>query len=232
MEVVNGNERPRTFAVLWVVLAFGLGLGSGFLVWGREVKPTPTTQAAQQQVTPQGPVQRYDVPVDDDPAIGPADAPITLIEFSDYVCPFCGRWYQEVFKKIRAEYPDKVRIVYRDFPLYSIHPDAQPAAEAANCANEQGAYWEYHDKLFTGGKFGKEVYLQYAQELGLDLQKFQDCIESGKYASEIQADYQFASGLGVRSTPTFFLNGIAIVGAQPWEVFKQVIDQELAGEIP
>jgi protein-disulfide isomerase len=180
----------------------------------------------------QGAVKRYNVSTDDDPAIGPSNAPITLIEFSDFQCPYCRSWHEQVYNRLRQEYPDKVRIVYRDFPLFSIHPDAEPAAEAANCANEQGKFWEFSDRLFSGSQLGEQTYLGYANDLGLDLDKFKTCIQSGRFRDEVMGDYQYASSLGVQSTPTFFLNGLPLVGAQPYEVFKQVIDKELAGEIP
>ncbi|MGB6421708.1 MAG: thioredoxin domain-containing protein [Anaerolineales bacterium] len=182
--------------------------------------------------TPQQ-VKRYDVPEGDNPSLGSEDAPITIIEFSDYECPFCRRWHDEVFDKIRDEYPDQVRFVYRDFPLTSLHPNAVPAAEAASCANEQDAFWEFSEMLYSDEYgFGEEAYVKYAQVLELDVPGFEECIEEGRYSDEVQADYEFASSLGVRSTPTFFLNGIAVVGAQPFEVFQDVIEKELAGEIP
>lgn len=222
-----------------VPLAFVLGLGAGYLIWspkgGGEGQTAGQPVAAAQpaaQGTPQK-VTRYDVPVDDDPAIGPASAAITIVEFSDYQCPYCTKWQEEVLPLIQQAYPDQVRLVYRDFPLTSIHPEAFPAAEAANCAGEQGAYWPYHDKLF-GEQYGlgAEAYQKYATEVGLDMQKFNDCTSSKRYQDEINRDLDFATNLGVRSTPTFFINGIALVGAQPFEVFKDVIDKELAGEIP
>ena len=219
------------FYALMVPLAFVLGLGVGYLFWGRQAA-APTQAAGQVETQQPQAVKRYDVPVDDDPAIGPEDAPITIIEFSDYECPYCRRWYDQVFLRLRQEYPDKVRIVFRDFPLSSIHPNATAAAEAANCAGEQDAYWDFHGKLFTGEGLNNNLYVQYAKDLGLNVEDFQACLESGRYQSEVQADYKYASDLGVQSTPTFFLNGIPIVGAQPWDVFKQVIDKELAGEIP
>jgi protein-disulfide isomerase len=130
-------------------------------------------------------------------------------------------------------YGDQIRFVYRDFPLESIHANAKPAAEAANCANEQGEFWEYHDKLFSMELgLSSEAYQEYATQLGLDIDEFQECFESGRYQEEVQLDFEFAANLGVRSTPTFFVNGIAVVGAQPFEVFQQVIEKELAGEIP
>lgn len=218
-------------------LAFVVGLSVGYLFWGRQplsqrsAAPQATPQAAAQDERPQA-VKRYDVPVDDDPILGPEKAQITLIEFSDYECPYCRRWHEEVFNRLVEEYSDQIRFVYRDFPLSSMHPEATPAAEAANCANEQGAFWQFHALLFSSSDLSSETYLQYATELNLDVQKFTACVESGKYSAEVEADYQYAAELGVRSTPTFFINGLPVVGAQPYDVFKDIIDRELAGEIP
>jgi protein-disulfide isomerase len=242
----------RYYPVL-IPLAFMLGLLAGYFTWGKspaelsnsgQANLVPTSPAAQapvsqpEQVAAQDPqatpqVIRYNVPVDGNPVLGPEDAPITLIEFSDIECPYCRRWHLEVFPQLRAAYPDQIRYVFRDFPLTSIHPKAVPAAVAAHCANEQGMYWEFNQKLFemTAG-LSSDAYLQYAADLNLDLNSFQECFESGRYEKEVLADMEWAANLGVRSTPTFFLNGIALVGAQPFEVFKNVIDKELAGEIP
>jgi protein-disulfide isomerase len=224
------------FYLLVAPVAFVVGLAVGFLFWGRAGSP-PAAQAPQAAAAEQGQAQqqaykRYDVPEDDDYTIGPENAPITIIEFSDYECPFCRRWYQETYLRLREEYGDRVRIVYRDFPLYSIHPEAEPAALAANCAGEQGKYWEYHDLLFSSEGLGEEYYLQFAEQLGLDAGQFKACLESEKYKDEVTADYEFASNLGVNSTPTFFVNGIPVVGAQPFDVFQQIIEKELAGELP
>ena len=190
------------------------------------------------QGNPQAPVEtpqvvRYDVPVDDDPALGSEDAPITIIEFSDYECPYCRQWHTEVYSQLLDTYGDQIRFVYRDFPLESIHANAIPAAQAANCAFEQDNFWDYHDKLFSMELgLSPDAYLEYASQLGLDEEQFQECIDSGRYQEEVQSDFEFAANLGVRSTPTFFINGIAVVGAQPFEIFEQVIERELAGEIP
>ena len=130
-------------------------------------------------------------------------------------------------------YGDKVRLVYRDFPLYGVHPNAESAAEAANCAGEQDQYYDFHNLLLSGQKeFGAETYSQYAQSLKLNMDTFKSCMDEHRYLAEVKADYEYASQLGVRSTPTFFVNGLAVVGAQPFEVFQQVIDLELAGKIP
>lgn len=235
-EITITLQRWHIYALL-MPLVFGLGLGAGYLIWGRLMVESVPETAAGATVT-QDPaanpaVPRYDVPVDDDPAIGPDNAAITIVEFSDYECPYCRQWHSEVFTKLMEEYPEQVRLVYRDFPLSSIHPNAIPAALAANCANEQGKFWPFHERLFSMELgLSDQAYQDYATALGLNVQSFSECLESDRYQAEVEADYQFAAELGVRSTPTFFINGIAVVGAQPFEVFQQVIDKELAGEIP
>ncbi len=232
-------KRSHVYAAL-LPLAFVVGLAVGYIFWGRTIPETtaPTTadaapaQAAQVQAEPQQ-VQRYDIPEDDDPVWGSDDAPITIIEFSDYECPYCRRWHLEVWPQIQESYPDQVRLVYRDFPLTTIHPNATPAAAAANCAGEQGTYWEFSELLFSMELgLDKNAYEQYASNLSLDLDAFSDCLDSGRQNEEVMADYEYAASLGVRSTPTFFVNGIPLVGAQPFEVFQNLIEQELSGEIP
>jgi protein-disulfide isomerase len=222
-------QRPFVYSLLIPVI-FVLGIGSGFLIWGR-TPPANATPSALATATVQ--VRRYDVPVDDDPFLGPEDAAITIIEFSDYQCRFCKKWHDEVLDRMLANYPGQIRFVYRDFPLISMHPGAAPAAEAADCAGEQGSYWPFYQALFSMKyDLTTEAYQQYAAELGLDTQAFAECLADQRYESEVMGDYNYAVNLGVSSTPTFFINGIPIVGAQPYEVFKQIIDQELAGEIP
>jgi protein-disulfide isomerase len=219
---------------------FGLGFAAGYLVRDRVVSSEQAiaqseTATAPEQASPQNTerkVTRYEVPVDDDPSLGPIDAPITIIEFGDYECPFCRKWYIEVLPKLMDKYPQKIRFVYRDFPLTSIHGNAMSAAEAAHCAGEQDAYWQFHEKLFSMDLgLSTEAYQQYARQLKLDMDAFEACLQERRYQEEVEADFDFAARLGVRSTPTFFINGIAIVGAQPSEVFEQVIDLELAGEL-
>lgn len=232
-------KRSHLYAAL-LPLAFVVGLAAGYLFWGRSASPVARQAAPAQQANQGQPAQeqaaqsvrRYDVPEDDDPSLGPADAPITIIEFSDYECPYCRKWYNEVFLRLQRDYAKEVRIVFRDFPLSSIHPNAIPAAVAANCAGEQGAYWEYHNLLFSSSDLDPETYLEYARQLKLDQKAFQTCLEDGKNEEEVMADYQYAAALGVRSTPTFFVNGIPVIGAQPYDVFSELIEKELLGEIP
>lgn len=232
-------KQSHFYAVV-TVLAFAVGVLLGYVVWGYDPSGGKNSQTASQPsgpvaeapVTPQSKYTRYDIPTEGFYSIGPKDAPITIVEFSDYQCPFCRRWHAQVYQPLLAAYPGKIKLVYRNLPLTSIHPDALGAAEAALCAGEQDAYWPYHEKLFSSENLGNQTYVQYAQELSLNMDKFQSCIKDHKYQAAVEADSDFAVNLGVSSTPTFFINGLAIVGAQPLDVFKQVIDKELAGEIP
>src|SRR5512138_3617592 len=191
-------KATHVYAVL-VVLAFAAGILVGYVAWGRV---TPAAVVVQQQAAPADAAAaatstpqyvRYKIPTDGYPSLGPADAPITLVEFADYQCPFCRAWEQETYQPLLAAYPGKIRIVYRDFPLTSIHPNAMPAAEAGQCADEQGKFWEYHDKLFSGESLSDDIYKQYAQELGLDMVKFNDCLSTHKFAQQIQDDSNFAT---------------------------------------
>jgi protein-disulfide isomerase len=235
-------RRPWLLVFLPVVF-FALGIGSGYLVWGHRWNPAipggtvkaDTNIAAEPtvEITIPEKLTRYEIPLGNAPVWGKEDAPITLVEFSDYQCPYCKQWYDEVLSPLMAEYPDKVRFVYRDFPLASIHDEAVGAAAAARCAGEQDKYWEYHNALFdrTYG-LGDDSYEKYAQDLKLDMSAFNKCVTDGRYRQEVTDGIQEASTLGVRSTPTFFLNGIPIEGALPYSFFKQVIDLELAGKLP
>jgi protein-disulfide isomerase len=165
----------------------------------------------------------------DDPVWGPEDAPVVMVEFSDFQCPYCHRFATETLPQIRQTYGDKVRFIYRDFPLSSIHPQAEKAAEAGQCAQEQGKFWELHDLMFENqGALMVDDLKGYAQEAGLDAATFSDCLDSGKTAQEIQRDYQDGQVAGVTGTPGFLVNGVLVVGAQPFSVFQQVLDQLLA----
>ena len=217
--------------VLAIVVVFMWFSGSGNSPGAANV-PVPTQQQqAPQQQQPQE-AARVNVDLDDDPVLGKKDAPITIVEFGDYQCPFCGRAFQQTFPQIKKDYIDtgKAKYVFRDFPL-SFHPNAQPAAEASECAHEQGKFWEFHDTLFTNQEsLGKDFYLKLAGDLKLDVAKFTQCIDSNKYKQEVEDDFNAGSQYGVSGTPSFFINGVRLVGAQPYAAFKQVIDQELAGK--
>ena len=187
--------------------------------------PAPTPPAPQ----PQEPT-RLQVSADDDAFKGEADAPVTIIEFSDYECPFCARFYTQTLPSLEQQYINtgKVKFVYRDFPL-SFHQNAQKAAEAAECAGDQGEYWGMHDKIFENQQsLSVANFKQWASDLGLNSEEFDSCLDSSRFASEVNADFSEGQSYGVTGTPAFFINGIKLVGAQPFSAFKQIIDQELA----
>ena len=164
----------------------------------------------------------------DDPSEGPASAPITLVEFSDFQCPFCQR-VMPTMKEIRQKYGDKVRVVWKDFPLTQIHPQAFEAAVAGNCAREQGKFWELHDRLFPNQQALQPEFLKrYAVDAGVDAEKFNACLDSSKYQQRVQDAIEAGTKLGVSSTPTVFINGRVVSGAQPYNVFAAIIDEELA----
>ena len=171
---------------------------------------------------------RYSVALaQDDPVRGNPAARVTIIEFSDFQCPFCAR-VNPTLAKVRETYGDKVKIVWKDYPLPN-HPQAPKAAEAAHCAAEQGKYWEMHDVMFANQRALEVPALkQSATGLGLDMAKFNHCLDSGQYASKVAGGTTQGDKLGVNSTPTLYVNGRPVIGAQPFEVFKAAIDEELA----
>lgn len=174
------------------------------------------------------PVLRVDLKVDGAPFKGNADAPVTIVEFSDFHCPFCRR-VLPTLTQIESRYGDKVRLVFRDFPIDNLHPGARKGHEAARCANEQGQFWPYHDKLFANApKASPEELKGYAKEVGLDVAAFERCFESGKYRAAVQQDIERGKQAGVTGTPAFFINGRLVTGAQPLSVFARIIDDELA----
>jgi protein-disulfide isomerase len=165
------------------------------------------------------------------PVLGPAAAPVTIVEWSDFQCPYCGR-VEPTLQQLRQEYKGRIKLVWKNQPL-SFHPNAMPAAEAAMAAFEQGndKFWAFHDKLFARqGDLGPALYDELASQVGLDLAKFHASIASHKNAAAIQADMAAGSAAGADGTPTFFVNGRKVVGAVPLEQFKQAIDAELSAQ--
>jgi protein-disulfide isomerase len=245
------DSKLTVYLLLGLALGLVLGGSIGYLYAlatynvGTTAKVDAPSQTQQPQITgppatpPQTPPPEIiDIDmeelVDDDPAKGDENAPVVIVEFSDFQCPFCERWAQETLPQLTQTYIDtgKVKLVYRDFPLSSIHPEAQKAAEAAECARDQGKFWEYHDTLFenrmdwTG--VGAAKFKQYSADLGLDTNAFDDCLDSDKYKDEVLNDLNAGGSVGVTGTPTFFINGKKLVGAQPFENFKTAIEEALA----
>ena len=178
------------------------------------------------------PIVRAEVAVGGAPVRGAADAPVILVEFSDFHCPFCKR-VQPTLAQLLERYPGKVKLAYRDFPIDSLHPQARRAAEAARCARDQGKFWEYHDLLFAGPPSAAPESLdRSAGQIGLDLVAFEGCLSSGVHAAAVQRDVDEGARLGLNGTPAFFINGRPLTGAQPLEAFVRIVEEELrsAGE--
>lgn len=223
---------------LLLVVVFAVGLLTGYGIWGYKPEPKPTI---------------YNIETAGFPSLGPADAPIVIVEFSDYQCPYCWKWYDQVYKPLLEEYSGKVRLVFRNYPL-SFHPNAMASAEAALCAGDQNAYWEFHNTLFDSyltlyqedqsRVLDQATYNQFASKLGLNVVTFERCMSSHKYQQFILDDVKYANNLpvdivadengnasaepAVGGTPTFFINGHRLGGAYPLEEFKKIIDAELA----
>lgn len=201
----------------------------------------PAPQPTQAQPTPSAP-QIIQVSLDDDPVKGNPNAPVTVIEFSDFQCPFCSRFYTQTLPALEENYINtgKIKLVYRDLPLDNLHPNARPAHIAAECADEQGKFWEYHDVLFSNqGEWNRLSSIdlnsklnQYATSMGLNSASFGSCLSSKSVADEVQADYLQATQYGATGTPTFFIGTekdgfIKLVGAQPYSAFQAAIDAQL-----
>ena len=193
-----------------------------FLVVVTFVKGEDTPSLAEQILTK----NRYEIQTYGYPSIGPENAPIVIVEFSDFTCQYCGVFARTTFPVLISKYSKDIRFVYRHAPLGPA--SSFEAAKASMCAYDQDYFWEYHDALFENqDRLGAGLYTEIAASLELDLPAFNACLENNDYMDLIEADLDFALTTGVRATPTFFINGLALVGAQPAEVFVEVIDAEL-----
>ena len=208
------------------------------------ITPTQTVPQTNPQPTsnPNQPNTKIFVSYHDSPMKGNQNAPVTIVEFSDFQCPFCERFFSQTLPQLEQNYLDsgKARLVYRDFPLESIHPNAVAASLAAQCANEQGKFWQYHDMLFGNQDQWANLdsgnttttFKQYAVQLDLNSNNFNTCLDSSKYLGVVQKNFQDGTMHSVSGTPTFFIGDdkdgyVQLVGAQPYSVFQQTIDQEL-----
>ncbi|HZT78450.1 MAG TPA: thioredoxin domain-containing protein [Vicinamibacterales bacterium] len=176
------------------------------------------------------PLRRFRLDTAGEPALGPADAPVTLVEFSDFHCPFCKRLEDtKTLPQLRERYGDRLRIVWIDDPLDSLHPQSRAAHQAAQCAAEQGRFWAFHDQLYVGAPKSRGDLDAVARTIGLDTEAFDACVASGRTRAAVERGVDQARRLSVSGTPTFFVNGRPLVGAQPLEAFIRVIDEELVG---
>jgi protein-disulfide isomerase len=172
------------------------------------------------------PGERHEVALDGAPVRGPEGAKVTIVEFGDFQCPFCTR-VNTTLQQVREQYPDDVKLVFKHLPL-RIHPQAPGAHAAAEAAHRQGRFWEMHDKIFANqGDLAPETFVAYAQQIGLDVDAFKKDVASDDVKQRVDADTREAQKLGVSGTPAFFINGKYLAGAQPFEAFKQRIDEEL-----
>jgi protein-disulfide isomerase len=223
----------RAHIRLAAVLLLGFVLGYGAATLRDRKLPEGPPVASRGSVSPETPPETLPaaaepirVDVAGRPAWGPQRAAVTVVEFTDYQCPFCARHFRETYDQILAANPGRVRYVIRNFPVTTLHPDAQKAAEAAECALDQGKFWEYHKALFERSpKLPLDSLKGIAARLGLNRSKFEGCLDSGKKAPVILHDVQDGQRYGVRGTPTFFINGRIVVGAQPITVFQAAIDR-------
>lgn len=227
-------------AVLGILLIVSLFTG-GFGIGGNDTNKGSNGGTVQQPTNPtqpSAPSAVVDVDVDDDPVIGDKNAPVTIVEFSDFQCPFCQRFYQQSYLQIKEKYVDtgKVKVVFRDFPL-SIHQYAQASAEAAECVRDQtndATYFAFHDKLFetqtSWASVGESAIVDLAGQMdGVDKAKVQKCLDDGKFSQEVSDDFNYGISVGVSGTPTVFVNGVRIVGAQPYAAFESAIESALEG---
>jgi len=237
--------------IIGIVLSLiAVAFFSGYTVGSQSVQPLVIQENPQSKNTTPQPTQtppaearRILVSLSDDPVKGNPNAPVTIVEFSDFQCPFCARFFTQTLPQIQQDYiaSDKVKLVFRDFPLDSIHPNAISASIAAHCANEQAKFWEYHNKLFEGqtqwaslgASDATKTFIQYASELGLDSDNFNSCLDSTKSFDEINNDYEDGRNYGVTGTPAFFIGNdkdgyVTVIGAKPYSEFKQIIDNELS----
>lgn len=203
----------------------------------KEVVKEEVQQPQEQVQEPQGPevlgVEDQAEIIKDALAVkGPEDAKVTIVEFSEYQCPYCQKYVEAAYQDIMTNYGDQVRYIFRDYPL-PFHSNAQIAAEAARCAGDQGQYWDFHDLLFANQadwsalEDSQEALIGYAGQLGLNQLDFTNCLQEGKFTQQIKDDMALGQKVGVSGTPSFFVNGQMLVGAQPYSAFEALIKQEL-----
>lgn len=237
-DLVKKLNTNQLLIILLILAAFLIGVlvtKIQYLEKGLGSNTIPTGQAQNQQLQQglqQG--QKVDVSVGKLPVLGKENAKVTVIEFADFQCPFCEKWFTESAGNLIKDYVNtgKVRFAYRHFAF--LGEESNWAAEASNCANDQGKFWQYHDYLFKNqkgenqGAFTKDKLKGFASVLGLNTSAFNSCLDNGKYVSAVADDTAAGQTAGVTGTPTIFVNGQAIVGAQPYSALKALIDQELS----
>ncbi len=223
----------RTVALVVVALAVGFAGGVGYALALLDrtsvAEPRSPQVAAPVEDAPAEGISALDIDLEGRAFLGEPDAPVTVIEMTDYECPFCRRHRQQVLGDLLAEYGGRIRYYSLHFPLTSIHPLAFRASEAAECAHDQGRFWEYNEAMFDSTeRLVPETLIALAGDVDMDVAVFSQCLTSGSKRDVVVGDIQAGQSLGVRGTPTFFINGKLLSGARPLDVFRKVIDAELA----
>lgn len=240
LSFLSNLKTTQLLVTLLIVAAFLIGVlvtKVQYLEKGQGTTALPTAQAPSQGNQPPAPGVKVDVANGNLPYLGNKNAKVVMVDFSDFECPFCKKYFDETYAQIKKDYIDTGKIVYyyRHFPL-SFHPAAKPAAIASECANEQGKFWEFHDLVFkeqakiTGQtpEGTTQALKAFAASLNLNASQFGSCLSSEKYKDNVEKDTKEGEAAGVNGTPTFFVNGMSLVGAQPYSAFQTLIDQELA----
>ena len=214
--------------VLALVIGFGAGIGvDRFLL---RSNPAAVDASLLEQQSGFRQPSSIQIPLEGRPFLGPADAPVTIVEFTDYQCPFCALHSQDNFPRLLREFQGQVRYVVLNFPITSIHPGADQAGQAAECAAAQGKFWVYHDMLFRNqASQHTEGLREMAREAGLDGGTFDSCLDSSAQVQRVSQDFQEGRNHGVRATPTFFINDRMVVGFLPYEDFKSLVSQAIEG---
>lgn len=228
MEEVKKKIRVLTVLVSLALLLSVLSFAGTVMTYSK-LKAGSAAADSDGAAAGDNPSAKVAVSADDDPVMGNKNAPVTVISFTDFQCPYCARFVLQTFPQIKKNFIDtgKVKFVLRDFPL-PFHEFSAKAHEAAECADDQSKFWEMHDLLFSNqDKLSITDLKGYAKSLGLDQTKFDSCLDSGKYTSEIQKDISDGAAAGVSGTPSFFINGQMLVGAQPYSAFEQAINAAL-----
>lgn len=229
-EIKSGDKKENTFLISSAIIVAGALIAFAVVYSNRGgiAAPQPKQMAAAGESVP--PAQVLGDLADDDLTLGNPNAPVTMVEFADFQCPFCARMFSDTLPQIKEKYvkTGKVKFVYRDFPISSIHQFAQKAAEAGECADEQEKFWQYHDLLYTRQQqLSHENLKKWAGEVGLDVTKFNQCLDSGKYADEVAKDLADGQAAGVTGTPATFVNGRLVSGALPYAQFEAIIEEAL-----
>lgn len=222
-------HRGHFYAPAGALVGFAAGFGVAWLLLGTGA----WARHAPAQIAAAGPpIEVGNIPTAGRPSLGSPAASVTIVEFTDYQCPFCRRHFQATLPAILAVYGPRIRYVVRNYPIPSLHPAAPKAAEAAECSHDQGKFWPYHDRLFRAADLDQPSLKRYAAEVGLDTVAFDRCLDTGAKAQLVAQDVRDARDYGARGTPAIFVNGRLFAGARPFEVFAAYLDSLLSGPAP